>query len=72
MNEKIITFWKELSEENESIVKGFTLAALGNYVHAKLETINIPLAISGAAGYWEYKLLQIKILRCLNNDKETN
>jgi len=54
MNETITTFWKELSDENKSMVKAIALAAVVIYVLLQLATLFIPLSITAGAVYWAY------------------
>jgi len=55
MLESIVAFWKELSEDNKSLLKGIGLAALALYILLQVATLFIPIAITVAAGYWAYK-----------------
>ena len=51
-----VKHWQALSDENKSLVKGTTLAALGLYVLLQLATLFLPLAITAGISYWAYKV----------------
>ncbi len=49
--------WQSLSDENKSLAKKISIAALGLYVLLQLVQLFLPLLIFAAIGFWAFQQL---------------